>query len=544
MKHSARFNLHTWHWSTYVLIIIFVLGCGLRFLNLFGWIWDMGGYDESRDMLVARHIVEYGDWVWRGPLAAGGHNILANSPFYYYFIAAIWAVTRTPEMFMVFWAIVMASIIPLGYIIGARLWDKTTGLYIALLFAVHPTFVGMGKFLSQVNLIPLWVLIVLNLVIPRKRWSFISFAASLAILFLGLHIHYGSLIIIASLYIWMSWMWWKHSTVSSRPIRIVYLGLLTEYLVLFWIYATYKYAPFDQFIFLDSNLRTAHPNFIGAATRAITDAGSLLWTGAFDMRAIGVAVMGLLIYGIGCTPKMFSPQVRRFCIWAFMCMSSAYMAVGLYLGHVSLSYLYSLLPFYIIAFGLLLRRIHSMNRYLGVFALLILSFVLIGWSWREMQPTTTESPYRSYKNIAKALATDYQVTTRGTNKYDSLSFVIATLSTSPYVVYDGWANGSTWYWLEEILNERLVRLTDDVTNFNPLVKHPTYFYVICDHRDSGRDSSEICRTRFTKVRDYISESYKVVFASNFYTVWRFDVVRRPFQDIYNVAYDELLHPKE
>ena len=544
MKNSARIKKFLEHWPTYLLVGIFFLGCGLRFIHLSGWIWDMVGYDESRDMLVARHIVEYRDWVWRGPLAAGGLNILTNSPFYYYFIAGVWAFTRSPEAFMFAWAIIMASVIPLGYLVGARIWDKTTGLYIALLFAVYPVFVGLGKFLSQTNLIPLWVLIVLCIVTSKKRWGFVPYGLGLSVVFLGLHIHYGSLIIIASLYVWMSWMWWHQARVASKPIRLIYWGLLTEYLILLWIYATYKYAPFDQFIFLDANLRNTHANIFGAIASAMRDMGSLLWTRAFDARATGAAFLGLLGYVIGFKTKLFPSRVQNFCVWGTICVSSAYLAVGLYLGHVNVTYLYSILPFYIIIFGMLLRRVHEANRYVSIALLLFVAVALGRLSWGEMQPTTFESPYRSYKQIAKAIITDYRTKTFGTQKYDTHSFVIATLTTSPYVVYDGWANGSTWYWLEKMVGEKLVRLTDDVTNFSPLVKDPTYFYVICDHRDSGKVSADICRNRFIKVRDYISQSYDVVFSSYFYTVWRFEILHTPYQGIYNVAYDELLHPKK
>ena len=504
----------------------------------------MGGYDESRDMLIASHLVEYGDWVWRGPLAAGGFNILANSPFYYYFIAVIWAVSRTPEVFMVVWAIIMASVIPLGYMLGNRLWDKSAGLYIALLFAVHPTFVGMGKFLSQVNLIPLWILIVVNIVLIKKRWKFVPFAFALATVFLGLHIHYGSLIMIASLYMWACWVWWHHSTASSLLIRLVYLGLLTEYLVLFWIYVTYKFAPFDQFIFFEANIQATDRNLYSHMVDVARNVGSLLWVGVYDMRAISITLLGLFGYIVGCTSKVFMPRVRNFAVWGSFCVASSFVALGVYSGHISLSYLYSLLPFYIIIFGLFLRRVHDVNRFLGVIVLCIFAMLFVGSAWREMQPTTVESPYRSYRKIADAIFDDYLVIARGTPQQDTFSFVIATLSTSPYVVYDGWANGSTWYWLEKISQKKLVSLTDDVTNFRPLVTHPKYFYVICDHRDSGRDSAEICQTRFVNVRDYISKSYTVVFSSNFYTVWRYGIERAPFQDIYNVAYDELLYPQE
>lgn len=544
MKRSVISKFVNARWSTIVLFFVICIGLYLRFIHLSSWTWDMGGYDESRDMLVARHIVEYHDWVWRGPFAAGGHNILTNSAFYYYFIAAIWFLTRSPEVFMVAWAMIMAGVIPLGYFVGKKLWDKTTGIYIALLFAVHPTFVGMSKLLSQINLIPLWVLIVIHIIISKKHWSFGRAVCGLSMLFLGLHIHYGSFILVGGLYAWMSWTWWKNASISSRVGRIVGWALITEYVLLFWFYATYKVVPFDQFLFVDNNIKNAHPNIFVIIAGALRDTGSLLLYQVYDTRAQLVAIAGLVGYGIGFGSNLFSLRVRQFCVWGFVCTLSAYGVIGIYLGHLSLSYFYSVLPLYMIIFGVFLRRLSQQYYFLGGAVLVLLSSSLSYQAWHEMQPPTSISPYRSYREIAQAVAADYTKNISGDVRNEIPSFALATLSTAPYLVFDGWANGSTWYWLEEIFHKKLVQVTDGVMNFYPLATHPKYFYVICDHRESGEASAQVCLNRFTKIRPYISSTYSVVYASFAYTVWRFDIESIPQDNVYNVAYDELLNPKE
>src|SRR3990172_43604 len=86
-----------------LVLCIISVGIILRLASLRNYIWFQQGYDESRDMLVAKHIVEYGEWLWRGPYAAGGQNILLNSPVYYYLLAIFWFIARSPYGVMLFW---------------------------------------------------------------------------------------------------------------------------------------------------------------------------------------------------------------------------------------------------------------------------------------------------------------------------------------------------------------------------------------------------------------------------------------------------------
>ncbi len=523
MKHSARLSLFLRHWHIYAFLLIFILGCGLRFIHLSGWMWDMGGYDESRDMLIASHLVEHGDWVWRGPLAAGGFNILANSPFYYYFIAAIWAVSRTPEVFMVVWAIVMASIIPLGYTLGNRLWDKPAGLYIALLFAVHPTFVEMGKFLSQVNLVPLWVVIVLNMLISKKRWGYVQLLLGLTVIFLGLHIHYGSLLVVGSFFIWQCWIWWHDSNISSPILRIISVTLVTLCLVWVWVYSTYKYAPFDQFLFIVLHLQNAHPSNTRMALEAMKSVGTLLWIGTFDLRAMFFGVIGIVGYVFGFASKLFSVHVRNFFIWGLVCIVLAYIMVGIYLGRVPLSYLYSLLPFYIVMYGIFFRRIYESNRFLGVIIFVPVIAIFSTQSWQRMQPQGYTSNYLRYKDISTAIVGDYRSLKDANRSFDVPSFIVETFSTPSYAVFDEWANGSAWYWVEKMLNKKLVTINAE-GNFQALIARPRYAYIICDHGDAGRSAIQSCLHKLSLKNKYILSVYDDIFSSDYYTVWRFRVM--------------------
>lgn len=60
-------------------------------------IWSTRSFDDSRDLLIAKHIVEFGENVNRGPWSDGGtlENTklqFLNSPFYYWYCAVIWLI--------------------------------------------------------------------------------------------------------------------------------------------------------------------------------------------------------------------------------------------------------------------------------------------------------------------------------------------------------------------------------------------------------------------------------------------------------------------
>lgn len=81
---------------------IYFIICLLCLFNLYfsvsvakNQIWTTAFFDDSRDVLVAKHIVEYQENVTRGPWTDGGDldstDIkLLSSPLYYWLIAVLW----------------------------------------------------------------------------------------------------------------------------------------------------------------------------------------------------------------------------------------------------------------------------------------------------------------------------------------------------------------------------------------------------------------------------------------------------------------------
>jgi len=96
-------------------------------------------------MLVARHFVQYGEWLWRGPLTGGGNQLLLNSPAFYYLLSILWMLTRSPYGMMVAWMMLFSSIIYFVYRTAKNLWDWKTGIIAATITAIHPEYIFFSR---------------------------------------------------------------------------------------------------------------------------------------------------------------------------------------------------------------------------------------------------------------------------------------------------------------------------------------------------------------------------------------------------------------
>lgn len=545
---TLRF-LRTHGYAT-VLTGIVLVGAYLRLRYFPQWIWEMPGYDESRDMLVARHITEYGDHVWRGPLAAGSNNIMMNSPVYYYLIAALWFLGRSPYGVMVLWACVMTMPIYIGYRIGREVWDSMAGIYIALLIAVHPEFVMLSKQLGQPQLIPVWLLTVLWLYIRKNHLTFMSFSLIMAFVFLSLHIHYGSLLVFPVVFVWSVFLW-IHGRKHGKIPALVHAVITAEWLALIWAYLTFRSVPFDQLSFTAAYQQHAVDSFWQTVLHALREVMSLAFPGlAYDWAYVLFGMCaGVLAWCV-----QFGNFPARSRIWylgLLACLSFSFAFVGLYNGHISPTYLFSILTVIVVMQGLAIRWVGQWSRIGAMACAVCISFFLFRISIERTAAPAVSSQFEQHKSVADAIYTDYvgmrvsddSVENGDGGSFSVPSFVLATLSAAPYLVYDGWGTGSSWYWLEQYFSRRLVSLTDSVTNFSPLVQRPRYFYVICDHRDNP-DAAPVCMRRFVGARAYLSASYTTVFATKSYTVWRYAISPDYQGTAYNVAYGELLHPAE
>lgn len=501
------------------------------------------GYDESRDMLVARHIVEYGDWIWRGPLSSGSLNALMNSPVYYYFMAVLWFLGRSPLVVMLLWAVMSATLMNIAYRIGMSIWDKPLGIIMALLFAVQPTLISNSRHISQPYLLPFFSVMFLWLFWSKSPMTLGKFCLIIAALMLPMHIHYGSLLLFPAGFLWLGFVWLRQiRQKNAGPYWWFVPILLTEYLLTMWVWLTYTNTPFDQKFFLTGEVQRNWGSLFVQAEIAGAAMLENLWWG----KDISV-VLGMLAFLVGVSAWYFnrSNQIidrKKKYWWMLVFAITAPIIAGFHGDIIHESYLLGTLPVLIIVVAIGLRVVLFHNRYIG--------FVCIGivvWIFAEQALTiVNQVPIRSYytqmQEISNAIHEDY-VALREPASDREPRIALAVLA-GKYLPYDGWGTGALWFFLEERFGRRLVRLYDRGENFLPIERNATHFYVLCDYRGLQRAPADGCVRRFRSIRNYLKAGEEEIFRSGEFALWRFRIDSSKPIGGYNVVYPDLWKPTE
>lgn len=115
------------------LLLIFLLGLLLRLVK-FHFFSSLEA-DEGRDLLVARHMVRFGEFILLGHHCAGISGFYYG-PFYYYFLALLTYLFNSPYLIFLFMTIWCSTGTISMFYIGKNLINKHVGLISALLYGV------------------------------------------------------------------------------------------------------------------------------------------------------------------------------------------------------------------------------------------------------------------------------------------------------------------------------------------------------------------------------------------------------------------------
>jgi hypothetical protein len=519
-----------------------VLGVYLRLQDLDRWVWAQSGFDESRDMLVARHIVIHTEQISKGPLAAGGFNWLQNSPIYYYFLAFIWFFTRNPINFMIIWSLMLSTMIPIGYLLGKTIWDKKLGLIIAALFAFHPTLINQSKELLQPFLLPLFSLLFLFFLSKfYKRKSLLSFCLSIFFLFIGLHFHYGVFLVLPIGVFWIMHSWFLLINNKSKW-NIIYVPITLIFLIVgSWILLTYRNFPLDQVYFLTFNFSEKVQPLADLSKEILIILNESLWW--FNSNSIQPIVLTFfftvtIIYWLVKNrhrKKEFTLVVIPFS------MSFSLFFIFFSRGFIAHTYITAVLPFIIISIAISLRIIIKMNVSAGLLIITVMCFIFYSLAkFYRINNTPTISYHNQKYLMAKAISDNLKL-----NQSESPNkFSLALLTTIKNMPYDLWGTSGIWYYLEIFLDRKLVTLTNHGVNFFPDDQgdpnNTSYFYLICDHRVHTELIETECLERFKSVRPYLTEEPDIIYSSAEFTLWKFVINTKQQLFPYNYVYTDLL----
>lgn len=527
---------------TMLMLVILLAGLYLRVSYAPSWLWFMEGYDESRDMLVARHIAEFGEHIVRGPFAAGGKDILINSPVYYYFIAGLWIITRSAEGVMNAWHVVMISIVILGYLTGCRIRDKLTGLSIAALLAFHPEIVQLSRFISQPHFIPVWTVLILYF-ISKRKFSPFQFVWGVSMVFAGAHLHLSAFLFIPVFTMVLLYRHWLAEKFRVSSILLSFLEV--EIVVIVWAWITYREYLFDQMRVFSLLQRSG----FGAVTGSVWESLSKV----FELTTVGMHPLVayiLLFVGVISVIREFKRTNRgHIKLWygmVIMLCLSAVVILGLYRSEVMHTYVLGVFTIVLcfIAFGI--RELFSLNRWIGALVLMIISIQLTTHSVDRMRASPGISYYKQHEAIAGAIYDDFVFRT-GLSADSEMTidpdFIVVTLSDPPFFVYDAWGSGATWFWLEKYFGRPLVSIVPYGVNFMPRYLSPRMMYLVCDTRN-GSSGVENCLLRFIKPRSYISIDPVIIYRTDMFKIWRFNIEDSTYTGGLYHVYTEFLREEE
>jgi hypothetical protein len=469
-------------------------------------------------MLVARHIVEYHDWVWRGPYAAGSQNHLMNSPFYYYFIAVLWFFTHSAYGVQILWTVLLSLNIILAYIVGRTFWDENLGLLFSAFVAIHPELIHDSRQLYQPYVLSFFTLIFLWIFVIKRHMTITRLCTALAVLFLSLHFHYGSLLLLPAGLLWL-FDEWKNSLKRKTWVTWTLVPLVTLIsLCIVWVWLTYTTVPFDQFTFFGTKV----PHQVSGVGMNIWLAVQLLFT---STRFTLPFLVSIFCFG-GFVSHAFhqTHQSRMHQIWWLILYIVIPMYIaGVYGATMRDSYLIGLIPLMLFLVSIGLRTMMSHNRILGIIlvgALIVLWLPDAGID-RRIAMRLPRSYFDQFYEISGSIASDYR------NSMPTSGEVVPKLGLALVADasghFDGWGTTAFWYFLEDMFHTRLIRLADNDQSYSVVVKQPTVIYAICDYRGLPRYPANLCVRMFRSKRSYLLPGEKLIYSSTMFEIWRFGV---------------------
>ncbi|MFZ5438157.1 MAG: hypothetical protein ACOZAK_03850 [Patescibacteria group bacterium] len=519
--------------SKILLISIVILGLFLRWQKIDQLVWEQEGNDESRDMLVAEHIVNYQEEVLRGPLAAGGLDWLLNSPLYFYLIAAIWSITKDPLALMKVWATLMSLIPLIGYYIGKEIKNNQLGLIIALMLAINIELIHESKQLLQPFLLPFFsTLFLWSLLKIEQQINYFYLSAAIFFLLVQLHFHYGVLLILPAGLILLGNYWLKLLKRDCSLINLAVPFLTASSIGVLWLLLTFRETVGDQFGFFLLNYSEKSDSIF----TKLQEIGMGIVQMTFSWEVLFLAVptlITLLTAAFFIKDKQIDKTIKTISLLAGSVLLMIFSN-----GAIANTYLLATLPYFIILISIGLYKLIQLNSLLGLIFLIIIPIKIYGlnqYLTRSLIPET--SFYKQKEIVAQQIYDDYFQT----NQYKQPNFALASINFE--LPFDGWGTTAFWFHLEKMTNKKLTTLVNYGVNVKPLVNKADKIYLVCELRNSIKknETKEKCLNLFIRARNYLEPGHPtLIFDSPNYAVWRFEIIEGTYQKNYNSVYPKAL----
>lgn len=450
------------------LILIMCIGIFLRVYRFADFLEIHS--DHARDMLIAKHIVEYKEGYMAAPYALGSEGRVKNSPVYYWVLASMWTLSRSTVGMGLVFALVSATIIGLGYAIGLSLAGVRMGLLVSFFLSISDMLVRDAHAVWPPHLLSV---VAMGAFCAMARYGkehrFVWMILFVTALFLGVHIHQSFLPFFGIGIAWSMWqsvrnlkravgiavyivfhtVLWVVLTENTSDVFLRYLDLISTKADIFSLMSASWYRMFQGVKVLFSHT----PDMVSYIYifAMIISFLFVLKNKRRDERMITVAVffVGMILYGVyRNNGAIILPEY--------------YLRVPSLLFILTLSY----------CMAVLIRN----TRILVCF--MCLTGVLLGvGNLRYFR--TSQGNYYDYYQVTKQSAGDYRRITGDTHG-KRIMFYTKYFSRQPDSWRFVWAAAPHVYLLEEILGEQVVTIPAQDDNFlAPITQPDSVIYLTC-----------------------------------------------------------------
>lgn len=455
-----------WRTPVFWLAVIVVIGLFVR-LWRFADFMEIDG-DHARDILIAKHLIEFGEGFWTAPYAFGAKGAIANSPVFYWILAFMWFISRSALGMGIVFAMASVVAIVMAYSAGLFFVGGRVGLVFAFFVSISSLFARDARGICQTCFMPDFAIISLFFMALflrlRSTVSLILFVTSL---FVGVHIHQSFLPFLSIGLIWAAWRYIHDFRSGQMFFTCVVLN------VLMWALVTGNtitvLGRYLDLVIQGSGISFSH--FLARVWQTVY---------ILILRVPGSVAYGYL--GFVC--------VSLFLLWRKRIHTERTMDVFMLFGGLLLYGLYrhngeiQLPPHYlrvgsVVFLFILSYCVVSLLRNTRVLAgFVCVTGILLGIGNMRY----FGSPGGNYGD-------HYQVTMRAYNDMTSMAQDSADMPIAFYANYlsdpaDSWRYAGNaapqWYFLEELLHKKIVTLPKGANSFSPpSVGQDTVIYLVC-----------------------------------------------------------------
>lgn len=490
-----------------ILFLIIILGAYFRFHSITNFtIW---GGDDVRDILVAKHMIEYNENKFIRPYCVGCRELgfLSNSPVYFWFLALLWPITRSAQGMINFFALLGTLIIPICFLIAYSVLGRKSGMAAAFLVAISPKMISYSHTVFQPYLVPFFTcLSLLFLSIAIKKKDYILLFISAFFLFLAINIHYSSILILPTLiFWWLKSIKWKTKLKKQKQILLVAFGLFLIQLAVIWYLLTYpfRHKNIPSLTTFTKSLKSLLKHFSlnpKLSFSRLTQNFSLILknSSGFSDYSSFQGIITLLIIA-SCIFITISNKKKK----AFFLLS-LFMGIPFlifYPGMPLQTYYIPIYPFIFIFFSQIVNfKLTDKKTFFGLLLLGPFSLTLIRKDLFLLK-NPPPSNFNQSKKIASLIYQDYQE-----NFFENNSYKLDIFFCEKQGHSSQWATPNYWYFLEEYSQQRLVELVPHFNNIEPICKNPKVFYLI--FRTANQKYFNIClNTFYSRHSDWTDASY-------------------------------------